>query len=133
MDDAPPGPQVIQKHNPTFRTEPKEDQKFDPNAVKLLVDSIFDEQIAKKNVVWDEEECREMSLDLCDEIKERVKALNFPRYKIIVQVSVGENKRQGVLVTSRCLWNTSTDNYVSVSYKNDQIWANAIIFGCYTQ
>ena len=51
----------------------------------------------------------------------------------VVQVSVGENKRQGVLVTSRCLWNTSTDNYVSVSYKNDQIWANAIIFGCYTQ
>ena len=132
-DEGPQGPQVIQKYNPTFRTEPKEDQKFDPNAVKAVVDAIFDEQIVKKSIQWDEEECRELSLDLCDEIKERVKALNFPRYKIIVQVSVGENKRQGVLVTSRCLWNTSTDNYASVSFKNDHIWANAIVFGCYTQ
>ena len=132
MEDQP-GPQIIQKHNPTYRTEPKEDQKFDPAAVKSVVDAIFLEQIEKKNLVWDEEECRELSLDLCDEIKEKVKALAFPRYKIIVQVSVGENKKQGVLVTSRCLWNTNTDNYCSVSYKNDQIWANAIIFGAYTQ
>ncbi len=132
MEDQP-GPQIIQKHNPTYRTEPKEDQKFDPAAVKSVVDAIFLEQIEKKNLVWDEEECRELSLDLCDEIKEKVKALAFPRYKIIVQVSVGENKKQGVLVTSRCLWNTNTDNYASVSYKNDQIWANAIVFGAYTQ
>ena len=27
MEDQP-GPQIIQKHNPTYRTEPKEDQKF---------------------------------------------------------------------------------------------------------
>ena len=112
MEDQP-GPQIIQKHNPTYRTEPKEDQKFDPAAVKSVVDAIFLEQIEKKNLVWDEEECRELSLDLCDEIKEKVKALAFPRYKIIVQVSVGENKKQGVLVTSRCLWNTNTDNYVA--------------------
>ena len=100
MDGEQPGPQIIQKHNPTYRTEPKEDQKFDPAAVKEVVDAIFLEQIEKKNLVWDEEECRELSLDLCDEIKEKVKALAFPRYKIIVQVSVGENKKQGVLVTS---------------------------------
>ena len=87
MDGEQPGPQIIQKHNPTYRTEPKEDQKFDPAAVKEVVDAIFLEQIEKKNLVWDEEECRELSLDLCDEIKEKVR-LAFPRYKIIVQVSV---------------------------------------------
>ena len=49
-DEGPQGPQVIQKYNPTFRTEPKEDQKFDPNAVKAVVDAIFDEQIVKKAI-----------------------------------------------------------------------------------
>ena len=50
MEDQP-GPQIIQKHNPTYRTEPKEDQKFDPAAVKSVVDAIFLEQIEKKNLV----------------------------------------------------------------------------------
>ena len=64
-----------------------------------------------------------------DEIKERAKALNFSRYKIIVQCTVGENKRQGVLITSRCLWEPSCDNYMSYSFKNDQVWVNVMVFG----
>ena len=34
MEDQP-GPQIIQKHNPTYRTEPKEDQKFDTRKASL--------------------------------------------------------------------------------------------------
>lgn len=43
---------------------------------------------------------------------------DLPRYKIIVQVVLGEMKNQGVRVASRCLWDTDTDNYASVSFKN---------------
>ena len=44
--------------------------------------------------------------------------MNVPRYKIIVQVTIGELKDQGIRVASRCLWDVSTDNYTSVSYTN---------------
>jgi hypothetical protein len=44
--------------------------------------------------------------------------LKFDRYKLVVQVVIGENKGQSVRVSSRCLWDTDTDNYASFSFKN---------------
>ena len=58
--------------------------------------------------------------------------MNIPRYKIIVQVTIGQMKDQGVKITSRSLWDTSTDNYATVSFQNEHIWASAIVFGLYT-
>jgi hypothetical protein len=44
--------------------------------------------------------------------------LNIPRYKIIVQVVLGETKDQGVRVASKCLWDADSDNYASYAYRN---------------
>jgi hypothetical protein len=43
---------------------------------------------------------------------------NLPRYKIIVQSTIGQLKDQGVRVASRCLWDTSVDNYAAVNFQN---------------
>ena len=48
----------------------------------------------------------------------RIADLKYPRYKIVVQCVVGQNKAQGVRVASRCLWDASTDNFASFSFKN---------------
>jgi len=42
----------------------------------------------------------------------------MPRYKIIVQGTLGQMKDQGVRVASRCLWDTSVDNYASTTFSN---------------
>jgi hypothetical protein len=44
--------------------------------------------------------------------------LRYPRFKIVVQTVIGQNKAQGARVASRCLWDTDTDNYSSFEYKN---------------
>lgn len=54
------------------------------------------------------------------------------RYKIVVQVTIGHMKDQGVRVASRCLWDTHTDNYASVHFKNQSMWCSAMVFGLYT-
>lgn len=86
--------------------------------------------------------------------------LDLPRYKIVVQVTIGEMKSQGVRVASRCLWDTDSDNYASYSFKNvsvwvfattlvscaphsllhppplpqqESLWCVAMVFGCYTE
>lgn len=46
--------------------------------------------------------------------------MSIPRYKIVVQVSIGEVKNQTVRVTSKCLWDSENDNYCSVTSKNVQ-------------
>lgn len=43
------------------------------------------------------------------------------RYKIAVQVVVGENKGQGVRVTSKCLWDANIDNHASYTFMNVSI------------
>ena len=79
------------------------------------------------------DEIEELSKDIADSIKERCKKeLNLPRYKLIVQVTIGQRKDQGVRITSRCLWDTSTDNYASVNFQNEFIWVSALVFGLYT-
>ena len=52
------------------------------------------------------------------------------RYKIIVQVTIGQMRDQGVRITSRSLWDTTTDNYATVSYQNQNIWASAMSLDC---
>jgi hypothetical protein len=44
--------------------------------------------------------------------------LKLPRFKIVVQTVIGQMRDQGIRIASRCLWDTSTDNYASVQYKN---------------
>ena len=44
--------------------------------------------------------------------------LEFDRYKIVVQVDIGEFKGQGIKIASRALWDTNTDTYASSSFKN---------------
>lgn len=74
-----------------------------------------------------------LSKDIADKIKEKIKCtLHIPRYKLVTQVTVGQMKDQGVRITSRCLWDTSTDNYATASFQNQHIWASAIVFGLYT-
>ena len=47
--------------------------------------------------------------------------LDLPRYKIVVQVTIGERKHQAIQVASRCLWDSKTDNYASASFQNVRI------------
>ena len=79
------------------------------------------------------DQLEELSKDIADKIKEKCKStMDLPRYKIIVQVTIGQMRDQGVRITSRSLWDTTTDNYATVSYQNQNIWASAIVFGLYT-
>lgn len=44
--------------------------------------------------------------------------LNYERYKIVIQVEIGEFKGQGIKVGSRALWDVTTDTFASGSFRN---------------
>jgi hypothetical protein len=57
---------------------------------------------------------------LSDDIKSGLKGMGLERYKFVVQVSLGEQRGEGVRVGSRCFWQPDTDccateKYISVS------------------
>lgn len=42
-----------------------------------------------------------------------VEQLQFPRYKVVVQTVIGQQKHQDVRIASRCLWDNEHDNHAS--------------------
>ena len=52
-----------------------------------MCEAVLKERLA--DVVWDEDECKDLSLNISDEIREKVKALEYSRYKISVRMHDG--------------------------------------------
>eukprot|EP00164_Ancoracysta_twista_P002517 GFYU01003351.1.p1 GENE.GFYU01003351.1~~GFYU01003351.1.p1 ORF type:complete len:131 (+),score=38.23 GFYU01003351.1:109-501(+) len=113
----------------TYRLEPHKGKKFSSSKIKEIITNVLNEMLEEKK--YDPVEAPELSKKICDKIREQAKALECPRYKLIVQATVGEIKGQTVRVASRCLWDTGNDNYASDSYRNSSLWATAIVFGVY--
>ncbi|XP_074524641.1 dynein light chain Tctex-type protein 2B isoform X1 [Halichoeres trimaculatus] len=67
---------------------------------------------------YDPEEVSELSRSLADCIKDKVKSSGFDRYKLVVQVVIGEQRGQGVKMSSKCLWDADTDNYAEDVFIN---------------
>merc|ERR1712014_141155 len=93
------------------------------------IEKVMNEYLKEKE--YDAADAKMWTLDLSNEIKAAVKTLNIPRYKIIVQVVIGEQASQGIRVASKCLWDTSSDNWASYTYENPSLFAVGMVFGCY--
>ena len=122
---------VIEYWEPSYRTRPVESEKFVPRAVEAIIREVMERSL--KSAQFEETECKSLALELCAEIKERVKQLAIPRYKVVLQSVLGEVKGQGAYIASRCLWDTETDNYAAFSMKNASLFCVIMVFGLYLE
>ncbi|XP_014681403.1 PREDICTED: tctex1 domain-containing protein 2-like [Priapulus caudatus] len=113
----------------TYMIRPNFQHKFRPIAVKDCIHEILRNELAGKE--YDPEEVSELTKQLSTEIKEKLKELEYERYKIVVQVIIGEQRGEGVKVASRCFWDCDTDNYAQDVYMNDTLFCVAAAFGVY--
>ena len=113
----------------TYETKPRDGQKFEHGAVSRVIRLAFDEMLVGKS--YDAAHSAELSKALSDEILAKVKALNYGRYKLVCQVTIGQNKGQGIREASRCLWDTEKDNFASESFQNASLFVTAVVFGTY--
>ena len=87
---------------PTFRTEPDDAGKLYPSKAKIIAEEILREKLENKSADDVEFEFEDLSKEIADEVKEKIKAsLDIPRYKVLVQATIGTMKDQGVKITSR--------------------------------
>lgn len=118
-----------QKLENTFRLGPGEGQKFNVSKVQKLVNDILISHL--ENVKYEPNKCKDIVQNLSEEIKSRIKSIIFRRYKLIVNITIGQNSGNSIIVASRSLWNADTDNGCTVQYKNNSIFAIATIFATY--
>jgi hypothetical protein len=128
-----------------FLTHPSSDASSptrssrDPNAAqgykfmrgpvqKILTDTIKERL---EGTQYDPLKSAQIAKELADTVKERVKNLGYERYKLVVQVTVGEKTGQALRLASRCLWDTATDNFASDFYENSSVFCVGMVFGLY--
>ena len=105
-------------------------QKFRPNLVKPLIADVLAERLADKT--YNAESSANMSREIADAIKSKIKSeLELPRYKLVVQVVIGEQRGEGVRMGCRGFWDADTDNYAQCTFTNDSIFCVAVAFGVY--
>eukprot|EP00128_Syssomonas_multiformis_P009348 Colp12_sorted_trinity150504_noHs@30991 len=112
----------------TYVTKPDK-QKFMPAIVKNVIRDVLAEKL--QGVEYEADKVTQITKDVADEIRNRIKALELSRYKIVVQVLIGEQRGEGVKMSCRCLWDPETDNYVQDVFMNESFFCVAAAFGIY--
>uniref|UniRef100_A0AAY5F6L2 Tctex1 domain containing 2 n=1 Tax=Electrophorus electricus TaxID=8005 RepID=A0AAY5F6L2_ELEEL len=111
------------------RTEQKREEWFRVGVVEKCIREIQREQLS--GVQYVSEEIPSLSLSLANSIKNRLKELGFNRYKLVVQVVIGEQRGEGMKMAARCFWDADTDSYAKDIYVNDSLFCVAAAFGIY--
>merc|ERR1719495_2423877 len=123
---------VIQREEDTvdqFGIRPSYETKFKPYQVKELIVTTLNDTLGGK--LYDPNKVSNWCKFIADSIKNQVKTLGYDRYKIVVEVVIGEQRGEGVRMGSRCLWDSDTDNYASDVYMNDSLFCCTAVFGLY--
>lgn len=121
-------PQV--KMENTFRLEPNEEQCFSVHKVKQPIEDSIKLFLSQTNS-YNVKKCASVSKFLADDVKRRIKELGYNRHKIVVNVVLGQDKQQGFEYATRCLWNIEHDNYATVTFKHNDLFAVVSVFGVY--
>ncbi|KAJ1623501.1 Tctex-1 family-domain-containing protein [Pavlovales sp. CCMP2436] len=132
----------VKVYENTYQMGPRDEQKVSIPRVQEAIRRVLEEKMAvtleketgkKDKHVWnyDHEEVGELAREACEAIQQSVKELSYNRYKLLVQVQMGENNGQALRTASRCLWAPETDVSVSGSFVKGRMFATATVFCLY--
>ena len=60
------------------------------------------------------------------------KSGSMKRYKLNVQIFLGEKRNQRVTIVGKAWWDDYVDNYVTYTYQGDYFYCTCIVWGFYT-
>lgn len=97
--------------------------------MKSIIETVLNEELGGKQ--YDSSQTGPLTRTIADKIKQKIQELNHRRYKIVVQVLIGEQKGEGLRIATRCLWDPEADNYASYTFINDSLFCAAVAYGVY--
>ncbi|TPX72978.1 hypothetical protein SpCBS45565_g00089 [Spizellomyces sp. 'palustris'] len=120
MTDKPAEDSAVYSIRPNFK------QKFRPAIVTKLIHQILADRLT--GATYHPDTCSQWTREIADEIKNRLKELDLPRYKYLVNVVIGEMRGEGVRMGCRCFWDADTDNVAQDTFINV---SELLVFICY--
>lgn len=104
---------------------------FQEHRVIPIIQHVLETNLAEQK--YDPVFCKDVTVKITEEIKERVKKLCYPRYKFVCHVIVGDVNRQDVRVVSRCAWDAAVDRFAQFEYRSFYLYAVGIVYGIYCE
>jgi hypothetical protein len=107
----------------TYITQPEgygRNARFQRHKVQDILKGVVSEHMA--NQQYDPRQAAQTAKQIAESLREKVKALGYDRYKLVIQVTLGQKKGQAMRIVSRCLWDTETDSYASEYFENDSLY-----------
>ena len=101
-------------------------RKFVPAEVEKEVERIL--STALKGVVYDPKRSGVLAKSISESVRGKLKNMKFPRYKFVCMVTILDKTQPSLVIGSRCLWNESSDNYVTVEVSNASLTAIATVY-----
>lgn len=114
----------------TYKMSP--DQKFLSGKAKAYMEDLLENKL--KDLEYDDEKAKSLCLSLSEEIKGKVKE-NWlvSRYKLVCVVNIGKPFNQGLQITSRCLWNSAFDTFVTASFSTEKVFGMATVYAIFLE
>ncbi|MEW5299747.1 MAG: hypothetical protein WDW38_003137 [Sanguina aurantia] len=113
--------QTPEGYGPTMR--------FERHKVQAVLKAVLKERL--QNQKYDPVKGAQTAKQLADDLREKVKALGYDRYKLAIQVTVGQKIGQAMRIVTRCLWDTQTDNFASEYFENESLTCICQVYGLY--
>ena len=123
-------PPAVKLQN-TYRTEPNENEKFNASRVSSVIESVLSNYL--ENEEYEYAKCNKLSETISEILKNRVKDLHYPRYRLISHVIIGQNTGQNIALYSRCLAFEGHDTYATATYKKGSLYACGCVYGIYKE
>ena len=86
---------------------PQYKDSFHPAQAKEILKQVLEGEL--KDKTYNPELTSQWCRAIADEIKKRLKELNLPRYKYVVNVAIAEQRGEGIRIGCRCFWDSDTD------------------------
>ncbi|RQX73393.1 Tctex-1 family protein [Toxoplasma gondii CAST] len=127
------GSNAVTVYECTYRLGPSEEEKFFPSRVESMLETVMSEFF--KDKVFDAQQAPIWAQQASGRVMEEMHAMRqqMPRFKIVVQVVIAENAGQGIRVSSKSLWDVNLDNWGSYTHIQSDMYAVALVFGCYQE
>jgi len=124
-------PKPVTKLENTYKMVPDTGKKFSPDSVSAIVYKTLEDSLSGMD--YEHIVGGKLAVTLSAEIKDNIKLLKKPRYRVICQIVITQATGQGLEAASKFLWDDNTDSYSCVTYRNKDVVAVATVFGVYLE
>ncbi|XP_060062215.1 dynein light chain Tctex-type 5-like [Erinaceus europaeus] len=120
---------TIQEQALLWSAQPK--VKFPHLQAEELMQAHLPSRLA--GVAYHPAQCAHLAVVLSAEIRDLVKAVTPPRYRLVCSVSIGSKGQDDVMVSSQSLWDPHADSFAASHYVSPTLFCVALVHAIYLE